>query len=493
MVEFSLFLTPPQQQSFAEYNHPPVDGSLTTKIFKPFWYWLSKWVPLYVAPNVLNLAGLLCLLQAFYLCFMYIDNYPRSISAVALFLVFCYHNLDAVSGKHAMNIANASPLGQLFQYACSNIGVVFTSLTLCYVLGITALPTLWYVVQMAQLLCLRGHISAFKRGYVQISFIGEGEVIWMMVLIGIIRVTFGLEPFNLVVDYVITYIDAKPVSTVYYCLFAYSLVQAITTLPYGSRNGMLFCLLYRSTPAVLIYLNLFSERTLLDIVCDGLFMSIVTTDVIVAKMGGRDLHPWVVIMAMGSLLSNFFTLALVFFYYITVLSEISLYMNLPLVTVVQNVYVDGIYDMCHLGHKLAFKNAIKYGTRLFVGVINDDDAGIYKRKPIMTTQERIDAVSACKYVHAVIPNAPCYGIPEDFIRKHNIHVVACSDEYDSPEDKYYAVPRKMGILKILPRTKGMSTSELIRRVVAYGEGLKADKEAAAKEQARVEKDKKLNQ
>ena len=42
-------------------------------------------------------------------------------------------------------------------------------------------------------------------------------------------------------------------------------------------------------------------------------------------------------------------------------------------------------------------------------------------------------------------------------------------EYEKPGDKYYAVPRAMGITRILPRTHGLSTSELIRRVCEYNE------------------------
>ena len=221
-------------------------------------------------------------------------------------------------------------------------------------------------------------------------------------------------------------------------------------------------------------------------------MSTITTDLIVAKMAGRDLHPWLVVMAMGSLLSNFLSLFLVFFYYLTITSEVAIFMNLPIFSVVRNVYVDGIYDMCHLGHKLAFKKAIKLGTRLFAGVVCDEDAGRYKRPPIMTTDERERSVAACKYVHKVISHAPCFGITREFLKEHNIHVVGCSEEYNTPDDIYYKVPREMGILHYLPRTKGLSTSELIRRVVTYGEMLKQDSAAAQKEAARVEKDKNLN-
>ena len=205
-------------------------------------------------------------------------------------------------------------------------------------------------------------------------------------------------------------------------------------------------------------------------------------------MAGRDVHPWVVIFAMGSLFSNFVSLFIVFFYYIALLTEISCFMNLPIFTTVRNVYVDGIYDLCHLGHKLAFKNALAFGTRLFVGVINDEAAIKYKRKPIMTTKEREDAVAACKYVHRVIPNAPCDGLTPEFLEKYNIHVVACSEEYDNDEDLYYKVPRQMGLVKVLPRTKGMSTSELIRRISEYSRAL--DQEAAEKERKKFEFDQK---
>ena len=99
-------------------------------------------------------------------------------------------------------------------------------------------------------------------------------------------------------------------------------------------------------------------------------------------------------------------------------------------------------------------------------------------------------MAACKYVHRVIPNAPCNGITEEFISKHSIHVVAYGEEYDYPEDKYYKLARDMKIGRVLPRTKGMSTSELIRRIGSYVKTM--DEETAAREKARVEKDARLN-
>ena len=71
-----------------------------------------------------------------------------------------------------------------------------------------------------------------------------------------------------------------------------------------------------------------------------------------------------------------------------VFGDLCTYKNLPLLTVNVNVYCDGVYDLCHIGHKNLFKAALKFGTRLYVGVVGDKDAMNYKRPPIMTMEER---------------------------------------------------------------------------------------------------------
>lgn len=35
---------------------------------------------------------------------------------------------------------------------------------------------------------------------------------------------------------------------------------------------------------------------------------------------------------------------------------------------------------------------------------------------------------------------------------------------DNPDDEWYRIPREMGIGRVLPRTQGMSTSDLIARI-----------------------------
>jgi len=205
----------------------------------------------------------------------------------------------------------------------------------------------------------------------------------------------------------------------------------------------------------------------LNIIADGLFLSVITTDMIVSKMSSRDMHPWIVIFAMLSIMSDFLTILCMIIYYGTLFFEISHYMDLNMFAVTINVYVDGAYDMLHLGHINSFRTALGFGTRLFVGVLSDESVSAYKRKPIMNLDERCNIVATCKYVHKVIRDAPGNGLTEEFIRKYKIHIVCHSWEYDKTDDHYYAIPRKMGITRVTPRTEGVSTSNLIKRVAAY--------------------------
>lgn len=193
--------------------------------------------------------------------------------------------------------------------------------------------------------------------------------------------------------------------------------------------GILASLLMRFIPAALMHTGIIFDLTILDVICDGFFMAVLTSDITLAKMAGREIHPWVVLMSMCAVLSHSTILVLVIVYYIAVFGDLCAYLNMPLMTVCRNVYCDGIYDLCHIGHKVLFKRALAFGNRLFVGVVGDEDASSYKRPPIMSAAERCAEVEGCKSVTKVIPNAPCFGLTQEFLDKHQIHVVAFGEEY----------------------------------------------------------------
>ena len=128
------------------------------------------------------------------------------------------------------------------------------------------------------------------------------------------------------------------------------------------------------------------------------------------------------------------------------------------------VYADMVADLFHYGHVEFLKKARALGDYLLVGIPADDVLVSYKRNPILTMEERVACVAACRYVDEVIANAP-WTIDRAFIEKYDIHLVVHGDDF--PWEKleyYYKVPIEMGIFRTVPYTHGISTSEIIRRV-----------------------------
>ncbi|KAI8880522.1 hypothetical protein K501DRAFT_286839 [Backusella circina FSU 941] len=132
------------------------------------------------------------------------------------------------------------------------------------------------------------------------------------------------------------------------------------------------------------------------------------------------------------------------------------------------IYCDGIFDLFHFGHAKALEQAKKVfpNVHLLVGVCNDRDTHMRKGKTVMTDTERYESVRHCKWVDEVVPDAPWY-VTQDFLDKHQIDYVAHDAEpYQSTESgDVYSFVKEQG--KFLPtqRTDGISTSDLITRIV----------------------------
>ncbi len=130
------------------------------------------------------------------------------------------------------------------------------------------------------------------------------------------------------------------------------------------------------------------------------------------------------------------------------------------------VYVDMVADLFHPGHVNFLRQAKKLGTHLIVGVHSDEDCEDYKRKTIYTLEERVAAVAGCKYVNEIIPHAPL-SVNAEYLDKHNINIVAHGDDFDPVEiKKYYGSAINREIFRTIPYTKGISTSEILRRILS---------------------------
>lgn len=101
-----------------------------------------------------------------------------------------------------------------------------------------------------------------------------------------------------------------------------------------------------------------------------------------------------------------------------------------------------------------------------MGISGDQETIEKKGKIVMNEQERTDILKHCKWVDETI--CPCpWAVTVDFLKEHNIHYVAHDDlPYGSAgeEDIYYEV-KKNGMFRATQRTEGISTSDIIVRIL----------------------------
>ena len=134
------------------------------------------------------------------------------------------------------------------------------------------------------------------------------------------------------------------------------------------------------------------------------------------------------------------------------------------------IFMDGAFDMMHYGHCNAFRQARAVGTYLVVGV--NDDASITRCKgapPVMDDAERLAMVASCKWVDEVVPNVP-YVMNDEYLawviqRYHIDYVVHGDDPCIVDGRDVYESAQRAGKYRTIPRTEGVSTTEIVGRML----------------------------
>ncbi|EGC40222.1 phosphoethanolamine-cytidyltransferase [Dictyostelium purpureum] len=134
------------------------------------------------------------------------------------------------------------------------------------------------------------------------------------------------------------------------------------------------------------------------------------------------------------------------------------------------VYMDGGFDLFHVGHTEALKQAKALGDFLIVGVHDDKTVNQQKGSnfPIMNLHERVLSVLSCRYVDEVVIGAP-FSVTKEMIESLHINVVVHGDDPvilgpDNGADPY-KLPKEMGIYKEIAHTEGLTASEIVQRII----------------------------
>ena len=133
---------------------------------------------------------------------------------------------------------------------------------------------------------------------------------------------------------------------------------------------------------------------------------------------------------------------------------------------ITRVYVDMVADLFHYGHVNFLRLAREHGDYLLVGVHADETVMSYKRRPILSMEERVASVRRCRYVDEVVSDAPLT-IDRAWIEQHDIDLILHGDDLSSKmERRWYKIPIEMGIYRSVAYTAGISTTDIIARIRA---------------------------
>lgn len=138
------------------------------------------------------------------------------------------------------------------------------------------------------------------------------------------------------------------------------------------------------------------------------------------------------------------------------------------------IYCDGIFDLFHYAHARLLeqaKHSFFPNVHLLVGVCSDATTHLHKGPTVLTESERYESVRHCRHADTVIPDAP-WVITQSFLDEHRIDFVAHDgDPYPSADSAdVYSFVKRQGRFLATTRTDGVSTSDLIARIIRDYDG-----------------------
>ena len=131
------------------------------------------------------------------------------------------------------------------------------------------------------------------------------------------------------------------------------------------------------------------------------------------------------------------------------------------------VYVGMVGDFLHHGHINIIEEARKLGE-VTIGILTDEAAASYKRKPIFTFEQRKKIIENIKGVTSVIPQNSLNYIPN--LKKIKPNYVVHGDDWKSgvqknEREKIINYLKEInGTLIEIPYTPGISSTNIIQRL-----------------------------
>ncbi|KAF4662105.1 Ethanolamine-phosphate cytidylyltransferase [Perkinsus chesapeaki] len=134
--------------------------------------------------------------------------------------------------------------------------------------------------------------------------------------------------------------------------------------------------------------------------------------------------------------------------------------------VVRRGYIDGCFDIMHSGHYNAIRQAKAQCDVLVVGIHSDDEIASNKAPPVMKQEERYELLKHVKWIDEILHDVPYAPSLKTLARAKADFCVHGDDmPVDSTGRGAYDDLRDAGKLRVIKRTEGVSTTDLVGRLL----------------------------
>ncbi|XP_051168882.1 cholinephosphotransferase 1 isoform X5 [Leptopilina boulardi] len=187
-----------QLKRLSEHKYSYTSASILDAFLQPWWEWLVRRVPIWLAPNLITTIGLMVNIFTTLVLVYYSPDAKIEAPRWACFLcavgLFVYQSLDSIDGKQARRTGTSSPLGELFDHGCDSISTVFVAVSACIAVQLGFHPT-WMFFQCfcAMTLFYCAHWQAYVSGSLKFGKIDVTEAQFTIIAIHLISTIFGPE------------------------------------------------------------------------------------------------------------------------------------------------------------------------------------------------------------------------------------------------------------------------------------------------------------
>ncbi|XP_051168879.1 choline/ethanolaminephosphotransferase 1 isoform X2 [Leptopilina boulardi] len=294
-----------QLKRLSEHKYSYTSASILDAFLQPWWEWLVRRVPIWLAPNLITTIGLMVNIFTTLVLVYYSPDAKIEAPRWACFLcavgLFVYQSLDSIDGKQARRTGTSSPLGELFDHGCDSISTVFVAVSACIAVQLGFHPT-WMFFQCfcAMTLFYCAHWQAYVSGSLKFGKIDVTEAQFTIIAIHLISTIFGPEIWMMEIPFiegfqfkyligVMTIMGALAnLYTMFSVIFTGGIGKNGSTVAGTSVLSPIIPLAFVVVPAFIIYRksaeHVYENHPVLYILAFGMVAAKVTNRLVVAHM-----------------------------------------------------------------------------------------------------------------------------------------------------------------------------------------------------------------